>query len=99
MSDNKIVDNKIALVMFFAEWCGFCKIQDPIIEELRKNMGDRIEVYKVNIDENGNKDMVKDLDINGTPTLFIMKNDQIFKKYIGLTNKNELESTINNALR
>lgn len=93
--------NKIALVMFFAEWCGFCKIQDPIIEELRKNMvdrGDSIDVYKVNIDENGNKDIVKDLDINGTPTLFIMKNDQIFKKYIGLTNKTELESTINSAL-
>lgn len=91
--------DKIILVSFFAAQCGFCKVQDPIIEELRKNMGDKLEIYKINIDENGNKDFVKELNIDATPTLFIMKNDKVFKKYIGLTNRNELESTIRNALK
>ena len=93
-----MTQDKIVLVSFFATWCGFCKAQDPIIEELRKNIGDKIEIYKINIDENGNKGFVKELKIDATPTLFIMKNDKVFKKYVGLTNKNELESAIRSAL-
>lgn len=90
--------DKIVLVSFFAEWCGFCKVQDPIIEELRKNLGDKVEIYKIDIDKGENKNFVKELKINATPTLFIMKNDNVFKKYVGLTNRDELESAINNAL-
>lgn len=90
--------DKIILVSFFAKWCGYCKAQDPIIEELRKNMGDSIEIYKLDIDENGNKGFVKELKIDATPTTFIMKNDKVFKRYVGLTNGKELESAIRSAL-
>lgn len=90
-----MIDNKIVLVMFFSERCGYCKTQDPILEELRNSMGNKIEIIKIDIDKE--KDMAKELNINATPTLFILKNGNMFQKYIGLTDRNELESAINNA--
>lgn len=90
-------DNKIILVMFFSERCGYCRTQDPILEELRKSMGDKIEIIKIDIDKE--RDKAKELNVDATPTIFILKNDNIFKKYIGLTYRNELEPVINNALK
>lgn len=89
--------NGITLISFMADWCGACKAQDPILEELDRIIGDKIEIIKVNVSEN--RDMIKDLNIHATPTLFILKGDNIFKKYVGLTDRNELESAINGALK
>lgn len=89
--------NKIILVMFFSERCGYCKIQDPIVEELRKIMRDKIEIIKIDIDKE--RDKAEELNVDATPTLFILKNGNIFQKYVGLTYRNELESAINNALK
>lgn len=86
--------NKVVLVMFFSERCGYCKEQDPILEELRKNTG--IEIIKIDIDKE--RDKANELQITATPTLFIMRNGDIFQKYVGLMYGNELESAINNAL-
>lgn len=83
--------------MFFSERCGYCKTQDPIIEELRKSVGDKIEIIKIDIDKE--RDMAKELSVNATPTLFILKNGNMFQKYVGLTYRNELESAINDALK
>lgn len=87
----------IVLVGFMAEWCGACKVQDPILEDLRKSMGDKVEIIKVDVDKD--KDAMNGIKIDATPTLFLLKNDQIFKKYIGVTSKSELESTINRAFK
>ena len=92
-----MTNNKIVLVMFFSERCGYCKTQDPIIEELRKIMGDKIEIIKIDI--NKEKDMAKELNVDATPTLFILKNGNVFQKYVGLTYRHELEPVINNALK
>ncbi len=89
--------NKIVLLMFFSERCGYCKTQDPIVEELRNSMGSKIEIIKIDIDKE--RDMAKELNINATPTLFILKNGNIFQEYVGLAYRNELESAINNALK
>jgi thioredoxin 1 len=87
-----MTENKIVLVMFFSERCGYCKEQDPILEELRKSIGNKIDIIKIDIDKE--QDIAKELEITATPTLLIMKNDNILKTFIGLTNKNELESNI-----
>ncbi len=92
-----MTNNKIILVIFFSERCGYCKMQDPILDELKNSMGNQIEIIKIDIDKD--KDMAKKLDIDATPTLFILKNNDVFQKYVGLTYRNELESTINNALK
>lgn len=89
-------DNKIVLVGFMSEWCGACHVQNPILDELGKIIGNKAEIIKVDIDKN--RDIVKEWHIDATPTLFVLKNDSIFKKFIGLTDRNMLEYTINNAL-
>lgn len=89
-------DNKIVLIGFMSEWCGACRAQNPILDELGKIVGNKAEIIKVDIDKN--RDIVKEWHIDATPTLFILKNDNIFKKFIGLTDTNILESTINSAL-
>ena len=90
-------DNKIVLVCFMSEWCGTCRAQNPILDELGKNIGNKAEIIKVDVDKN--RDIVREWHVDATPTLFILKNDSIFKKYIGLTDRNVLESAINNALK
>lgn len=91
-----MTNNKIVLMMFFSERCGYCKTQDPIVEELRKSMGDKIDIIKIDIDKD--RDIANKWDIDATPTLFILKNDNVFQKYVGLTYRNELELIINQAL-
>jgi thioredoxin 1 len=92
-----MIENKVILVVFLSERCGFCKTQDPILEELRNSIGNKIEIIKIDIDKE--RDMANELHVTATPTLFIMKNGDIFQKYVGLTYRNELESSINNALK
>jgi thioredoxin 1 len=89
--------NKIVLLMFFSERCGFCKTQDPIIEDLRKNMDNQIDIIKIDIYKD--KDIAKEMNVDATPTIFILRNNNVFKKFIGLTHRNELETTIKNALK
>ena len=89
-------DNKIVLVGFMSEWCGACHAQNPILDELGKIIGNKAEIIKVDVDKH--RDIVKEWHIDATPTLFVLKNDNIFKKFIGLTDMNILEYTINNAL-
>lgn len=88
--------NKIVLVGFLAEWCGACKVQDPILDELKLNMGDRVDIIKIDVDKD--RDLINGFKINATPTLFLLKNNQIFKKYVGVTSRNDIEKAINGAM-
>lgn len=89
--------SKVTLVDFYADWCGACKAQDPILEELERDMGNKVDIVKISL--TGNKDMFDEFEINATPTLFLIKDDNIFKRYIGTTSRNELESAINSAYK
>lgn len=86
--------NKIVLIMFFSERCTFCRSQISIIEQLKKSMGHKIEIINIDID----KDRVtaNEWQIDATPTLILLKDNIILKKFVGLTYKNELISTIDN---
>ncbi len=87
--------NKVTLLEFFADWCSACKAQDPILTELERDIGNKVDIIRVSLAEN--KDVFDEFQIDATPTLFIIKNNNILKKYVGVTSKNELESQINSA--
>ena len=89
-------NNKIVLVGFMSEWCGACHTQNPILDELGKIVGGSAEIIKIDVNEH--RDIVREWNVDATPTLFILKNDSIVKKFIGLTDRNILEYAINNAL-
>lgn len=88
--------NEVTLTGFFAKWCPFCEKQNKILDELEKVLRGKVEFIRIDIDDN--RDLLNGFEIDGIPTLFILKGDNIFKKYIGLTKKIELESAINSAL-
>lgn len=89
-------NNKIVLVGFMSEWCGACHAQNPILDELGKIVGNTTEIIKIDVNEH--RDIVREWKVDATPTLFILKNDNIIKTYIGVTSRNELESAINSIL-
>lgn len=96
LEENK-EEKKIVLMDFAAEWCGPCRIQDPILEDLKKKFGDKVEFKKIDVDKNG--ELADKYTIRAVPTLVIEKDGKIFKKYVGVTSLKELEKTIGEALQ
>ncbi|KAF5423900.1 MAG: thiol reductase thioredoxin [Candidatus Methanomarinus sp.] len=82
---------------FYTEWCGPCKMQDPIIEELEKKFAGSVEFKKIDADKN--MEMSAKYGIQAIPTLLIEKDGKIFKKYVGVTKSNVLEADLNEALK
>ena len=106
MSENKLIEGKneekkvekrIVIIDFSATWCGPCRLQDPILEELKKKFEDKVELKKIDIDKNN--DLAEKYLIRAVPTLVIEKDGKIFKKYVGVTSLKELEKTIGDALQ
>jgi thioredoxin 1 len=97
MEEDKSIKNKIVVIDFMATWCGPCRLQDPILEDLKKKFEDRIEFKKINVDENN--ELTNKYSIHAVPTLVIEKEGNIFKKYIGVTSFNELDKAIEDALQ
>lgn len=96
LEENK-EEKKIILMDFAAEWCGPCKIQDPILEDLKKKFEDKVEFKKIDVDKDG--ELADKYLIRAVPTLIIEKDGKIFKKYVGVTSIKELEKTICEALQ
>ncbi len=88
--------SKVILMDFSAEWCGPCKIQDPIIEELEEKFKGQVEFKKIDVD--ANMDLSSKYNISAVPTLVLEKDGEIFKKYIGVTRAAVLEADLKAAL-
>ena len=81
------------LVDFWAEWCGPCKMIGPILEELEGEMGDKIKIVKVDVDNN-NQTAMK-FAIRSIPTLILVKDGAVIAQHIGAASKAMLEGFIN----
>ena len=77
---------------FFAEWCGPCKRQGPYLEELKKNMGEKIEIRKLDVDQN--MDLANKYGIRVVPTLIIEKDGKVMRTLEGVTSADSLESML-----
>ena len=84
------------LVDFWAEWCGPCKQIAPALEDLARDMGDRITVAKINIDENPSTP--QKYNVRGIPTLLIFKDGQIAATKVGALPKSKLYEWVESAL-
>ena len=81
----------VALVDFWATWCGPCKMIAPIIEELSEEMPN-IKVAKVDVDENEN--LANKYEISSIPTLMIFKGGKLVETLVGFMPKDSLKSTL-----
>ena len=87
--DNEISSSNIpVLVDFWAEWCGPCKMLGPILEEISKDLKNKIQIVKVNLDEN--QDLAMKYSVRSIPTLLLFKDGQLIDTKIGLLPKSDL---------
>lgn len=84
------------LVDFWAEWCGPCKMIAPALEEIAKEMGGRVTVAKVNIDENPLTP--QKYGVRGIPTLMVFRDGQVAATKVGAIAKNQLQDWVESVL-
>ena len=85
------------LVDFFAEWCGPCKMMKPVLEELKKKMGNKIIILKIDIDKNIS--LSSEYRIQSVPTLVLWKQGEIVWRQSGALSLNELEQILSSYIR
>lgn len=85
---NEIIENTgIALVDFYADWCGPCKMLSPIIDEIAEERTD-ITIGKVNVDENNS--LATKYNVMSIPTMIIFKNGKEQARVVGVRPKEDI---------
>lgn len=84
------------LVDFWAVWCGPCRIQDPILEEVAQELTGKVKIGKLNVDENPTT--AQKFSVMSIPTLMIFKSGTIVKQFIGVQSKETLTSELNKLI-
>jgi thioredoxin 1 len=87
---------KPVLVDYWAEWCGPCKMIAPILDEVSASYQDKLQVAKMNVDEN--RDIPAKFGIRGIPTLMLFKGGQLAATKVGAMSKAQLTAFIDQQL-
>jgi len=95
---EEVINSKVpVLIDFWAPWCGPCKMQAPILEELAKDFeGKKVKIGKLNVDEAGKS--ASQFQIMSIPTLMIFKNGKPFEQMVGVQDKKTLTEKLNKLL-
>ena len=90
---NSIInDTKPVVADFHAVWCGPCKAQSPILKDLASELGDRVRVIKIDVDQN--PEIAGRFQIQSVPTLMVFKNGQTLWRHSGVVSKSQLLSIL-----
>jgi len=101
ISDNEfkekaLTSKKLAIVDFWAPWCGPCKMISPILEEVAKEYNAKLEIYKINIDEH--QQTATKYQILSIPTLLFLKKGKVANQVVGMRSASEIKKTIDSLL-
>lgn len=78
----------VKLLDFWAPWCGPCKMMTPVLEELEKELASKVEIEKINVDENQAK--ASEYGVMSIPTFVVLKDGKEVGRKIGVTSKEDL---------
>lgn len=84
----------VALIDFYADWCGPCKMVSPIVDEIAEEHPE-FKICKVNVDEA--QSLAAEFSVMSIPTLVVMKNGDMADSHIGLTSKSAIVDMLENA--
>ena len=84
------------VVDFWAEWCGPCRMIAPALDEISGQVGDKVKIVKLNVDEN--PDTAAKYGIMSIPTLLMFKNGEISSRQVGAAPKQKLQQWITAAV-
>lgn len=87
-----ISSKEVAIVDFWAPWCGYCVRMMPVFEALAEELGDKVAFVKVNTDED--VELAKEYQVEVLPTFAIIKNGEVVDRKIGYVPQNELKAAI-----
>ena len=90
--DVALKEGNVAVVDFWAEWCGPCRMITPIIEEMATEYDGRVTVGKVNVDHNPGVSMK--YGVRSIPTVLFIKNGEVVDKQVGATSKAVLKQKL-----
>lgn len=88
-----ITSDKPVLIDFHADWCGPCKMLAPHIQEVKKKMGSKARIIKIDVDRN--PQLASALHVQGVPTLMIYKDGELKWRQSGVIPAHSLINTIN----
>lgn len=84
--------DKPLLVDFFAEWCGPCKVQAPILKQAKDRLEDQVRIIKIDVDKN--PEVAQHFQVQGVPTLILFKNGQVKWRQSGVVQADALVQLI-----
>lgn len=89
---SEFTKNGVVLVDFWAVWCAPCRLQNPILEDLNKELGENEFIGKVDVDKN--RVLANTYGISAIPTILVFKNGVVVERLMGLKQKEELKTVL-----
>jgi len=91
--------NKLVLVDFWAQWCMPCRMMEPVLADVAKQLDEGVDIVKVNIEESAdNNELARQYQVQSIPNMNIFRDGKMVKQIIGMRSaqalKNELESLL-----
>lgn len=94
--EQVLKENHLVLVDFYADWCGPCKMVAPVLEKFREEVVGKMEVVKINVDNE--ETLVWQFGIQSIPTLLFFKDGKPFRQEIGYRTNQQLHQILEEAL-
>ncbi|PSP90324.1 thioredoxin [Halobacteriales archaeon QS_4_69_34] len=85
----------VTLKDFYADWCGPCKTQDPILEEIEADAEGAVDFEKINVDEQ--QEIANEYQVRSLPTLVIENDEGVVERFIGVTQRDRIEDALEQA--
>jgi len=89
-------DSGVTLTDFWATWCGPCRMQSPVVEQLDEDMGDQVTFNKMDVD--ANPETASSFGIMSIPTLLVKKDGEVVDTLFGYQSKEQIKQTLDQYL-